>query len=289
MSDWPCGISGHILSRSGPSSVGFHRPAPRVHPVDVAAHGVDLAVVGDEPVRVRQLPGREGVGGEALVHQRQRRLRQRVAQVLVEGADLVGQQQALVDHRAASRTTACRSRSGSAGRTCSPAAPAGSGSACGSPGACARRRPGPCSRGAAGDDRLADHRHLVQHRLAQAGRCRSARRASRAAAGPRRRMKCSNWPMAQLAGRARPAAGSTWRRRSRPGGGSSTPAVAAQSRSSASGIWIRQPAPSPTSGSAPTAPRWSRLTRISRPQAMISCDLRPLMLATKPTPHASCS
>src|SRR5262249_34056194 len=49
------------------------------------------------------------------------------------------------------------------------------------------------------------------------------------------------------------------------------------------------PAPSPTSGSAPTAPRWSRLTRICRPWRMMSCDFLPLMLATKPTPQESCS
>ena len=41
--------------------------------------------------------------------------------------------------------------------------------------------------------------------------------------------------------------------------------------------------------SAPTAPRWSRLTRICSPRRMMSFDFRPLMLATKPTPHASCS
>jgi hypothetical protein len=37
------------------------------HPVDVAAQRVDLAVVGDHPVRMGELPRREGVGREALV------------------------------------------------------------------------------------------------------------------------------------------------------------------------------------------------------------------------------
>ena len=37
--------------------------------------------------------------------------------------------------------------------------------------------------------------------------------------------------------------------------GSETAFSSAQARSSSSGIWIRQPAPSPTSGSAPRAPR----------------------------------
>ena len=48
---------------------GQHRLAG-VHAVAVAAHGVDLAVVGDEAERVGQRPGREGVGGEPAVHDR---------------------------------------------------------------------------------------------------------------------------------------------------------------------------------------------------------------------------
>src|SRR5947209_13697764 len=51
----------------------------------------------DEAVRVRQLPAGEGIGGEALVNQRKRRLRAGVEQVLVEAADLRREQQALVD------------------------------------------------------------------------------------------------------------------------------------------------------------------------------------------------
>ncbi len=74
-----------------------HRMPTRIHPVDVAADGVDLAVMRQEAIRMRQAPGRERVGGETLMHQRQRRLGQRVAQVKVEGADLWRQQQALVD------------------------------------------------------------------------------------------------------------------------------------------------------------------------------------------------
>ena len=42
-----------------------------VHPVNVAPHGVDLAVVGDVAERMRQVPGGEGVGAVALVHQSQ--------------------------------------------------------------------------------------------------------------------------------------------------------------------------------------------------------------------------
>jgi hypothetical protein len=54
---------------SGAAELGrLQQRAPRVHPVAVAAHGVDLAVVGDEAQRLRELPRGEGVGREARVH-----------------------------------------------------------------------------------------------------------------------------------------------------------------------------------------------------------------------------
>ena len=81
--------------------LALHRAAAGIHPVDVAAHGVDLAVVGDETVGVRQLPAGEGVGGKALVDQPQRRNAGRIGQVAIETANLRRQQQPLVDHRAA--------------------------------------------------------------------------------------------------------------------------------------------------------------------------------------------
>ncbi len=49
------------------------------------------------------------------------------------------------------------------------------------------------------------------------------------------------------------------------------------------------PQPSPALGSAPTAPRWSRLSRICSPIATMACDFRFFMSATKPTPQESCS
>ena len=60
----------------------------RRHPVDVAAQRIDLAVMGDHAVRMGEPPGREGVGGEALMHQRQRGLEARVEQILVIGREL---------------------------------------------------------------------------------------------------------------------------------------------------------------------------------------------------------
>ena len=81
--------------------LGVDRGLARRHPVDVAAQRVDLAVMRDHPVGMRELPGREGVGREALVHERERALEARVLQVLVVGAELGHQHHALVDDGAA--------------------------------------------------------------------------------------------------------------------------------------------------------------------------------------------
>ena len=78
-----------------------HRGLARRHPVVVAAQRVDLAVVRDHPVGMRQRPGRERIGREALVHQRERALEVRIVQVGIIGAELVGQEHALVDDGAA--------------------------------------------------------------------------------------------------------------------------------------------------------------------------------------------
>ena len=83
-----------------PEQVRGHRATPREHPVHVAAHGVDLTVMRHEAIRMRQPPGREGVGRKPLMHQRQRRFRQRVLQVQIEAAHLRRQQQALIDQGA---------------------------------------------------------------------------------------------------------------------------------------------------------------------------------------------
>ena len=71
----------------------------RLHPVDVAAQRVDLAVVRDEAIRMRERPRRERVGREALVHERQRRLDVGVRQIGKHALDLRRRQHALVDQR----------------------------------------------------------------------------------------------------------------------------------------------------------------------------------------------
>ncbi len=81
--------------------VRLHGRLPRRHPVDVAAQRVDLAVVRDHAVGMRQLPRRERVGGEALVHERHRRGEPRIGDVLVVLPHLVGEEHPLVDERAA--------------------------------------------------------------------------------------------------------------------------------------------------------------------------------------------
>src|SRR3977135_3862983 len=46
---------------------------------------------------MRQRPGRERVGGEALMHERERALKVLVVQVRIIGEELVGEEHALVD------------------------------------------------------------------------------------------------------------------------------------------------------------------------------------------------
>ena len=69
----------------------------REHPVHVALQRVDLAVVAEVAERVRELPGGEGVGREALVHQAQRAHRVVIRELVVEVRDLRRQQQPFVD------------------------------------------------------------------------------------------------------------------------------------------------------------------------------------------------
>jgi hypothetical protein len=62
--------------------LAIDRSLTRRHPVDVAAQRVDFAVMGNHPVGMRQLPGREGVGREALMNQRQRAFKPRIIRSL---------------------------------------------------------------------------------------------------------------------------------------------------------------------------------------------------------------
>ena len=89
----------HHLLEVRAEHVRLQQRLARVHPVDVAAQRVDLAVVGDVAIRVRQRPRRKRVGAESLMHQRQRRLDPRVEQIGKHRPDLVGGQHPLVNQR----------------------------------------------------------------------------------------------------------------------------------------------------------------------------------------------
>ena len=69
------------------------------HPVAVAAHGVDLAVVGDHVERVREVPRAHRVGGEAGVDECECRFDVAVGKVGVVRSDLCCSEQTLVDDR----------------------------------------------------------------------------------------------------------------------------------------------------------------------------------------------
>ncbi len=86
------------VRRAGEQAGGQHRLA-RPHPVAVAAHRVDLAVVRDEPVRVGTRPGRHRVRGEPGVDQGQGGGVRRVGQVRVERRQLQRGEHPLVDDR----------------------------------------------------------------------------------------------------------------------------------------------------------------------------------------------
>ena len=72
----------------------------RVHPVQIAAQRVYLTVVADHPKRVRQIPARKGIGGEALVNQSKRGNQCCIRQIKVILAYLPGQQHSFVDNGA---------------------------------------------------------------------------------------------------------------------------------------------------------------------------------------------
>ena len=73
------------------------------HPVDVAEQRVDLAVVREHAERLRQAPGREGVRRIALVVDREIGDEPVVEQIRIERGQLLGEEQPLVDNRAAAQ------------------------------------------------------------------------------------------------------------------------------------------------------------------------------------------
>src|SRR5271170_1342340 len=75
--------------------LGREHLLPRVHPVHVAANGVDLSVVTEIAVRMRELPGGKRVGRKTLMDQAERAHGVRIGQLVVELYDLGCEQQTL--------------------------------------------------------------------------------------------------------------------------------------------------------------------------------------------------
>src|SRR5579883_2557523 len=80
--------------------IGGDRSLPCRHPIEVAAQRVDLAVMRNITVWMRQRPGRKGVRRKALMHERKRRFEERIGEVFVIDAELSREQKSLVNEGA---------------------------------------------------------------------------------------------------------------------------------------------------------------------------------------------
>src|SRR5580692_7097428 len=69
-----------------------------MHPIDIAAQRVDLAVMRDVAVGVGAIPAWKGVGAETRVHEGQRRFHRWILQVEKIPRELLGQQHAFVNN-----------------------------------------------------------------------------------------------------------------------------------------------------------------------------------------------
>ena len=90
--------------------VGTHGFFTRLHPVMVAADGIDFPVMQQHPLGMRLAPGRESIGRETGVHHGHAAGIAHILQIVIEGAQLVHQHHALVDDRAAGQGAYIRVR-----------------------------------------------------------------------------------------------------------------------------------------------------------------------------------
>ena len=262
---------GNTRARSPGISVGGQHRLAGAHPVPVAADGVDLAVVRDVAERVGQRPGREGVGGEPGVHDRDR--------ALVALVGEVGEERA-----AAARWSAC---------PCRPW--------CGWTATRSRRRAVCLDSGGLVLDPLAGRVDQPVQVDAERQRAVGARRGGRRTAArtpactssairptpapigsvghlaPAEQLQAllGDDPVDDRLGSAR-ACGLGGRNASPTAYAWPCRRVGADRQLEVDdlaqelvGTWIRIPAPSPTAGSAPAAPRWSRLISAVTPSATI--------------------
>ena len=99
MSEPPGRIDRQHLRQVVAEELGGELRLARADPVDVAAQRVDLAVVRDQAVRVRELPAREGVRREARVDERERAREPLVGEVREVAPQLRRGEHPLVDDR----------------------------------------------------------------------------------------------------------------------------------------------------------------------------------------------
>ena len=83
--------------------LGRHARLVTGRPIDIACKGVDFAVVGERAEGLRQAPGREGIGGIALVVEGKIGNETLVQKIRVERRKLLGQEHALVNDRPAGK------------------------------------------------------------------------------------------------------------------------------------------------------------------------------------------
>ena len=238
------GVGARLVERRD----AVERAGPRAHPVHVAADRVDLAVVAQQAERLRPLPRGLGIGREALVEDPERHLEPRIAQIRIEGVELVGGAERLVDDGSEGKGGGV-----DIGAAVEPL-PRGVGAPLGLVG----RDPPRTLEHGLGDERRRRARGVAErtarHRRTEIPSAAQARSTARRPSAPRRNTMA------------------------RPRSGSGT---------SADGSGRSRPAPSPVRPSAAKAPRWRTRCSASRRASRTSREGRPESRATNPMPQAS--
>ena len=75
----------------------FEKPFARLERIQIAAQRVDLPIVRQIPVRMREAPGRERVGAVPLMNDGERRGEVRIVKIRIELFELGRQQKSFVD------------------------------------------------------------------------------------------------------------------------------------------------------------------------------------------------
>src|SRR5579875_3596359 len=74
-----------------------HAALARQHPVTVALNGIDFAIVRQHAHRLRQGPGREGVGAVTLMEDGDSGSVAGIGKIKIEASELIGGQQSFID------------------------------------------------------------------------------------------------------------------------------------------------------------------------------------------------